>query len=236
MINMNIALFGSGEFTPQVDDIDKYLITKYKPKNIAVLPTAAGQESDVAKWTDMAKTHYAKFNLEVIPVSVLNKDQANDQNFVDLLAKAEWIFFSGGNPGYLLETIQDTKIWEAVMQRVNDGALLAGSSAGAMIMGRCILTVPSFKAISTGSGTIWRDAFGLVDYTILPHFDHFKKYRGLMSKIIGTSPSKVHSSWMGIDENTAIIYRGNERIVRGQGGVEIHDGANIQHLWEKLER
>ena len=227
---MNLALFGSGEFTEAVDDIDKYLIAKYKPKNIAIIPTAAGQESDVAKWTDMAKVHYAKFDLEVIPVSVLNKDHANDQNFVDLLADAEWIFFSGGNPGYLLETLHGSKIWEEIMKRVDDGALLAGSSAGAMIMGKFILTAPSFKAMFTGTGTVWKDAFGLVDYTILPHFDHFKKYQGLISRIIGTSPSKVHSSWMGIDEDTAIIFEDGERIVRGRGGVEIHDGEDIQHV------
>ena len=227
---MNLALFGSGEFTDAVDNIDEYLISKFKPKNIAVLPTAAGQESDVAKWTDMAKSHYSKFNLPVIAVSVLNKDQANDQEFVDLLSEVDWIFFSGGSPGYLLETMQGSKVWEATMQRVNKGALLAGSSAGAMIMGKSILSAPSFKAMFTNTGTIWRDAFGLVDYTVLPHFDHFKKYQGLITRTIGTSPKKVHSSWMGIDENTAIIYEGDRRNVLGRGGVEIHSLDNVEHL------
>src|ERR1700689_2287184 len=98
---MNLALFGSGEFTPAVDDIDKYLIEKFKPANVAVLPTAAGAEADVNKWIEMAKDHYQKFNLPVISVPIFNKIEANQQDLVDLLKPAEWIFFSGGSPGYL---------------------------------------------------------------------------------------------------------------------------------------
>jgi cyanophycinase len=227
---MNLALFGSGEFTDAVDDIDKYLIDSFKPRNVAVLPTAAGMESDVHKWIVMAQTHYAKLDLAVIPISVLNKDQANDQDLIAPLSEVDWIFFSGGNPGYLLETIHKTKLWEVIMQRVNDGALLAGSSAGAMVMGKYLLTAPSFKAMFSGHGTLWQDGFGLVDYTILPHFDHFKKYQGLVNKIIDTSPDKVRSAWMGIDENTAIIYSNDEPVVRGVGGVEMHTQDSVQHL------
>ena len=177
----------------------------------------------------MAKSHYAKFNLPVIEVPVLNKEQANDHNLTDLLANADWIFFSGGNPSYLLQTLEGSKLWEVVNQRLNNGALLAGSSAGAMIMGKFVLT-PSFRAMFSHNETFWQSAFGLVDYTVFPHFDHFKKNRGFISKIIEKSPSKVRSKWMGIDENTAIIYGNKETIVRGLGGVEIHDQAGVQYL------
>jgi len=74
----------------------------------------------------MALEHYAKFDLPVIEVPVFNKDQANDKNFARLLTDADWIFFSGGNPGYLMETVSGSKLWEVIMQRVDDGALLAG--------------------------------------------------------------------------------------------------------------
>jgi cyanophycinase len=227
---MNLALFGSGEFTDTVDDIDKYLIGRFKPKNVAVIPAAAGMESDAHKWIDMALEHYAKFDLPVIEVPVFNKDQANDKNFARLLTDADWIFFSGGNPGYLMETVSGSKLWEVIMQRVDDGALLAGSSAGAMIMGNFLMSAPSFKAMFSGKGIIWHDGFGLVDYTILPHFDHFKKFHGLIKKIIETSPDKVHSSWMGIDENTAIIYSNDKSLVLGMGGVEIHNQTDDDHL------
>jgi len=226
---MNLALFGSGEFTSDVDAIDEYLIDRFKPKNIAVLPTAAGQEGDVIKWIEMAKLHYAKYDLPVIPVPILNKVQANNQNLIKLLDKADWIFFSGGSPSYLLETLEDTKLWEMVLERIEAGALLSGSSAGAMVMGKFVLA-PSFRAMFSHDKAIWQDAFGLVDYTVFPHFDHFKKYQGFMQKIIEKSPDKVRNSWMGIDENTAIIFSSDEQIVRGLGDIEIHEGTAIKHL------
>lgn len=135
---MALVLFGSGEFTDQVNDIDKYLITKYKPRNIAIIPTAAGQESDVEKWIEMAKSHYSKFNLKIIPVEIFNKTQADDKQLVDLLNNADWIFFSGGSPNYLLESLRGSLLWDKVMEKYNKGALLSGSSAGAMVMGKYI--------------------------------------------------------------------------------------------------
>jgi cyanophycinase len=227
---MDLAVFGSGEFTDAVDNVDRYLIERFKPKNVAVIPAAAGMESDAHKWIDMALAHYAKFDLPVISVPIFNKEQANDENLTELLADADWIFFSGGNPGYLMETLAGSKLWERVMERVNNGALLAGSSAGAMIMGKFLMSAPSFKSLFGGNGIVWHDGFGLVDYTVLPHFDHFKKFHGLINKIIETSPDKVHSAWIGIDENTAIIYSNTEPVVRGLGGVEIHAGDDTKYL------
>jgi cyanophycinase len=223
---MNLVLFGSGEFTPAVDNIDKYLIDKYQPRNIAVLPTAAGTESDASKWIEMAKLHYAKYNLPVIAVPIFNKTQSNDKTLIDLLDQADWIFFSGGNPNYLLEVLTGSELWRVILKKLEVGTLISGSSAGAMIMGRFLLS-PSFKPDHKG---LWQDAFGLVDYTIIPHFDHFKRNRGFIRKLLQISPAKVRSSWIGIDENTAIIFGDHEPSVRGLGHVEIHDSKAILNL------
>jgi len=226
---MSLVLFGSGEFTENVNDIDEYLITKYKPKNVAVIPTAAGQEADVEKWIDMAKTHYGKFNLPVIPIEIFNKTQANDRHLVNLLADADWIFFSGGSPNYLIETLRGSLLWDEVIEKYNKGALLSGSSAGAMVMGKYILS-PSFKTIFGKDKVMWQEAFDLIDYTIIPHFDHFKRQSGFVNKLVSRSLTKIKSPWMGIDENTAIEFDGKDKIVHGMGNVEVHDQNGISHL------
>jgi cyanophycinase len=226
---MSLVLFGSGEFTSEVDEIDKYLIDKFKPKNVAIIPTAAGQEADVQKWIDMAKSHYLKFNLTVIPIEIFNKQQANNKNLIDPIRSADWIFFSGGNPNYLLETLKDSLLWKVVMEKYSQGKLLSGSSAGAMIMGKFILS-PSFRTLFSKNKTMWHRAFDLIDYTVIPHFDHFKNQPGFINKLMDKSLSKIKSSWMGIDENTAIIFDNDSKSVHGIGGVEIHDKDGISHL------
>ena len=229
MMAMNLVLFGSGEFTPEVNDIDEYLISKYKPRSVAILPTAAGAEPDASKWIAMAQAHYQKYNLEVLPIPVFDKAQANQKELISPLKQADWIFFSGGNPGYLLEVLKGSELWKIVLKRLEAGALLLGSSAGAMVMGKYLLS-PSFNPTDERSGRIWQNAFGLVDYSIIPHFDHFKKHKGFMRNVLRMSLSRVRSSWMGIDENTAIIFSNLEPIVRGLGGVEIHNSTDTFHL------
>jgi cyanophycinase len=226
---MNLALFGSGEFTDDTNEIDEYLISEFSPKNIAVIPTAAGLESDVMKWIKMAEEHYSKFKIDVIPIPVLNKTQANDSKLVKLISPADWIFFSGGNPAYLLESLEKTILWSTVMKKYESGTLLSGSSAGAMIMGNFVMS-PSSMNSDPSNEENWKDAFGLVNYTVIPHFDYFKKNNSFMKKMLDQSPDKVRKSWMGIDENTAIIYKAGERFVRGKGGVEINDSTGIYHL------
>ena len=218
---MNIALYGSGEFMESVNEIDRYLIEKYKLKTVAVIPTAAGKEHDYHKWIDMAQSHYANFKINVVPVPVINALDANDSALVKLLDQADWIFFSGGSPKYLLDTLKDSKLWDKVIQRVNEGALLAGSSAGAMIMGNYLLESP-FKAVFSSLPANWDKAFKLVDFTVFPHFNKLKKYNKVISKVIKKAPPEVRNSWIGIEENTALIIDNDGSRIKGIGTVDIH--------------
>lgn len=218
---MNLALYGSGEFTDSVNKIDSYLVRTFKPKSVAVIPTAAGTEHDVAKWFDLADRHFDKYHIKVVPVPIFNKDDANNLLLVELIDRIDWIFFSGGDPNFLFQSLDSSLLWQKVLERLKQGVLLSGSSAGAMVMGNYILNKP-FKALFANNETVWQKAFGLVDYTIFPHFDHFKKYQTILKKIVEKSPQAVGSAWLGIDENTALVIQSNKQTVHGLGKVEMH--------------
>lgn len=218
---MKIALFGSGEFTEAVTEIDRYLIQKYNLKNVAVMPTAAGKEHDFHKWIDMAVSHYENLGIVVIKVPVVNNQDANNDQLVSLLDKADWIFFSGGDPKYLFNTINGSKLWDKVLTRHKDGALLAGSSAGAMVMGKFLLTNP-LKALFTHTPAVWEEAFGVAEYTIIPHYNRVKNHKKILQRIINKSPKGVQSTWTGIEENTALIIDSNGTAIKGAGTVYYH--------------
>jgi len=218
---MNIALYGSGEFTELVTEIDEYLIQKYNLTNVAVIPTAAGKERDYYKWIETAASHYESIGIEVIRVPIVNNQDANNDQLVNLLDKADWIFFSGGDPKYLFNTINNSKLWDKVIERVKDGALLAGSSAGAMVMGSYLLTNP-LKALLSNEPAIWEEAFGMVEYTIIPHYNRVNNHKKIIQRIIKKSPDKVKNSWIGIEENTALIIDNNGNAIKGLGTVEFN--------------
>lgn len=77
---------------------------------------------------------------------------------------------------------------------------------------------------------MWQEAFGIVDYAVIPHFDHFKRQSGFINKLVSRSLAKIKSQWMGIDENTAIVFDGKSKTVFGLGSVEVHDKEGKSYL------
>jgi len=218
---MAIALFGSGEFTDAVDGIDAYLISTYAPKNIAIIPAAAGAERDAGKWLAMAREHYKKFELAVIDVPVFSPDDANDPAKAGLLNDCDWIFFSGGDPYYLLRLLTGSLVWDNVKERIEAGALIAGSSAGAMVLGSYVLTNP-LKAIVLGDGQTWKPGFSVVDFAILPHFNRMSSHASILKRLLKNAPKDVRDAWVGIDEDTAVIIDGDNRSIHGLGSVDFN--------------
>ena len=122
---------------------------------------------------------------------------------------------------YLLNTINKTKLWDKVIVRANGGALLAGSSAGAMVMGKYILSNP-MKSLFMNKPADWEAGFGIVKYTVIPHFNRVKNHKKVLHKIIEKAPDDVKNSCIGIDENTALIIDSIGSEIKGLGNVDFH--------------
>ena len=168
-MNGLIDLVGSGEYLPQMRDIDCYLLESLnlngrKPR-VACLPTAAGKEGNtsVQRWLSMGVQHFTALGAQAEAVRIIDRPSANDSRWAPILEGADLIYFSGGDPSYLYETMKDTLAWRAAQRAWERGAIYAGCSAGAMILGK---RMPTFRLVGTQEG------FGLVPATyIVPHFD-----------------------------------------------------------------
>ncbi len=223
---MPIILYGSGEFTDAVNLIDEHLISVYRPNTIAIIPTAAGLEHDAYKWIGMAEKHYEKFNIKVQPVEIYNSIDANNPGLVNKLTDCDWIFFSGGNPNYLHQVLEDSLLWKKVLEKYQKGSILLGSSAGAMIMGKYILVKP-LKSLTSNQTSNWLKSFGLIDYTVLPHFNRISHFKAIIEKMLKTSSKEINHKWLGIDEDTAGIFDDDLIKVLGVGKIEKHQNKNV---------
>ncbi len=58
-----------------------------------------------------------------------------DEELLEVTKSANFIYFSGGNPTYLYEAIKDTPFFKELINTHENGGIIAGCSAGAMIMG-----------------------------------------------------------------------------------------------------
>jgi len=208
-MNGLIALLGSGEYLPVMDDVDRYLLANCgaagrKPR-VVCLPTAAGQEGEksVSRWSRMGVEHFTRLGADVQAIPVINTKSANDLNHASAVEEADLIYFSGGDPNYLYRTMKDSLVWEAAQKAWARGAVYAGCSAGAMILGR---EMPDFRAMGVRS-TI---AFGIMPIaSVMPHFDAIPLFG---RPIVSTLRRRLGAGeiMIGIDEDTAIVGKLNE--------------------------
>ena len=220
-MNGLIALVGSGEYLPIMNEIDRHLLasvdTNGRAPHVVCLATAAGQEGDasVNRWLNMGTEHFKALGAEVTAARIIDRESADDPQWETDLENADLIYFSGGNPMYLYETMQGSRAWIAAQKAWSRGAVYAGCSAGAMILAQ---KVPNFRA----AGLTAQDAFRLIPATfVIPHFD---RMRGLWSAyLFGVRRQLKNDQFiLGVDEDTALVGKlnGNWQVM-GQGQAHI---------------
>jgi len=203
-MNGLIALLGSGEYLSVMDEVDRYLLANCgagdrKPR-VVCLPTAAGQEGDksISRWSTMGVDHFIRLNADVVALPVIDGKSANDLNHATAVGDADLIYFSGGDPAYLYRTMKDSLVWQAAQKAWARGAIYAGCSAGAMILGR---EMPDFRALGIRSTA----AFGIIPVaSVMPHFNAIPLFG---KPLVATLRRRLLDGeiMIGIDEDTAII-------------------------------
>lgn len=219
-MNGLIALVGSGEYLPAMEDVDRRLLASLNlnghKARVVCLPTAAGQEGDrsVNRWSGMGISHFEKLGAEARALRILDRDSADAPQWDSTLEQADLIYFSGGDPGYLYETMNGSRAWNAAQRAWERGAVYAGCSAGAMILAK---RIPRFRLSQTQTG------FGILPAEfIIPHFDAIPAVFKPLTLAL-RSQLKDGERMIGVDEETALVGAlGGEWKVMGKSKVHVY--------------
>ncbi|HEX5688467.1 MAG TPA: Type 1 glutamine amidotransferase-like domain-containing protein [Roseiflexaceae bacterium] len=220
-----LALVGSGEYTPAMNDTDGWLLELLgrRPARVALLATASALEPGMPdRWNAMGMAHWSALGAQPAALPLLTRADAADAQIVDALNEADLFYFSGGDPQHLAETLRDTPAWDVIRSRHAAGAALAGCSAGAMMLGGYTLGI---RALIAGQPPSWPTALGfLPNLAILPHFDRAAEYMGeeLLRAVLAAAPAGV--TLLGIDEDTALVRAGERWVVSGRQSVVVFVG------------
>ncbi|HZQ77348.1 MAG TPA: Type 1 glutamine amidotransferase-like domain-containing protein [Acidimicrobiia bacterium] len=206
-----VALVGSGEFLAAMEAVDAGLLAGRPPRAV-FLPTAAGEEGAerVDYWLRLGVEHYGRLGIEPVPLPVIDRRGADDPDAAARLAGAGLVYLSGGNPGYLADTLRDTPVLRAIVAAWQAGAALAGCSAGA-----CALTD---VAGDTRTGAV-RPGLALVPgLVVLPHFDRIERWSGgiVEQRLAALAGGQT---LIGVDEDTALVRRDDAWRVEGRQRV-----------------
>ncbi len=167
----------------------------------------------------------------VRPLHAMSRAQANDPAYVSQLDNATGIFLTGGNQLRLSSTVGGTLLAEAVLERFREGAVVAGTSAGASAMSSHMIAfgasggTPKHRMAALAAG------LGVLPSVIVDqHFQQRNRYGRLLS-VIAQNPSLLG---LGVDEDTAgVVGPDGVMEIIGRGSVTIIDGANAEtDAWE----
>lgn len=159
---------------------------------------------------------------------IRDKKQARDEQNHDRVQNAKAIFFTGGDQLRFSTIISGTRIAEIIMEKYfhEKGFIVAGTSAGAMVMSEIMICGGGTGEALLGSDLHTASGLGLLANCIID--THFIK-RGRFSRLAHAIIINPRNLGIGLGEDTAlIIHNGNDAECRGSGMVVLIDGAYIE--------
>ncbi len=220
-----IALVGAGEFLDTMDSVDQELLALAGGTRVAVLPTASAPDGPGVpeRWAQMGIDHFNRLGAQTEAVMALDRAACADAALAERVRAANLVYFSGGKPDYLYNTLVDTPVWRAVQEVLARGGVVAGCSAGAMIMGAY---VPVFsRRLGMPSIGNWQSGFALVPGAIIaPHYNEFPEvFSGLL---FGGRPAGTFL--IGVDADTALVGSNGSWRVMGTRRVTVRRDHTTQ--------
>ena len=212
-----LLLEGGAEFGGQMSEPDRRAIELAggPEASISIIPTAAAPDNNHQRAGRNGVNWFKSLGAtQVESLPLIDKASANDPAIVNAISHSRLIYMLGGFTGFLGETLKHSASWQAIFQAYSNGAVIAGSSAGAMVMCQHYFD-PGKRRVVEGLGL-------LLNTCVLPHHNTFG--RGWAQQLASLLPGVV---LLGIDERTGMIDDGQEgrKIgwrVYGQGAITLY--------------
>jgi cyanophycinase len=212
-----LLLEGGAEFGGQIaePDLRAMELAGGPGALICIIPTAAAPDNNAQRAGNNGVRWFRSLGakqVELLPL--VDKASANDPHIADRISQSRLIYMLGGFTGYLGETLKGSASWQAMLRAYESGAVIAGSSAGAMVMCQYYFD-PARGQVVEGLELV-------PNACVLPHHNTFGKgWAPRLSKLL---PDVV---LLGIDERTGMLDDGDEGRkvgwrVYGQGAVTLY--------------
>lgn len=209
-----LLLAGGAEFGGQMalPDREALALAGGEQAPVVIIPTAAAPDNNHQRAGQNGKHWFESLgarNVQVAPV--IDQASASQPKIAAMLRSARLVYLLGGFTHYLAQTLIGSLVWKAVLEAHQTGAVLAGSSAGAMVLAEHYFD-PGTGRVYAGLGMVPRAC-------ILPHFNTFGKT--WVSRLLDLLPGDV---LIGLDERTGILLADTPSAWRvlGQGAATLY--------------
>jgi cobyrinic acid a,c-diamide synthase len=193
-----LALLSSDEFLPPADAFDRRLL-ELTGTRIGVIYCADHRAQPHSE-------RYARRHFEALGARAITLDMHGDS-----LRQYDLAYIAGGSPKDLLEHLRDSARWPDVIASWRAGGGLAGSSAGAMVLCKKLLT----PAPGARVPTMWTEGVGVIDaFAVAVHAS--SRSKEWLQGVAANAPVPV----VALADRTGVI-------LRREGALEIFGDAWI---------
>ena len=217
-----ILLEGGAEFSGRMADPDRQAMRLAGGPDvpISIIPAAAASDNNHQQAGQNGVDWFQGLgatNVSVLPL--IDSASANDPEIVAALAKSKLIYLLGGFPRYLGQALDGSRSWQVISNAYRSGVVVAGSSAGAMVLCEYYYDPVSSQAVK-GLNLLER-------ICILPHHNTFGK--DWVPQLKKQLPDTV---LVGIDEETGTLKDASQDDWRvyGKGKVTLYYSRHVDEF------
>lgn len=228
----SLVIIGGGDRPDYVMEKIMQLAGGKKAK-LVIIPNASGEPVETAEYQKKGLNRLGYENISYIYGKRAELDTP------EILAKLDGvtgIFFSGGDQSVLTRDLLGTKFLARIKEIYRQGGVISGTSAGAAVMSKIMLTGDEKKNKDSSSAFITiekdnvdtKEGFGFLENVIVDqHFIKRKRYNRLMS-LMYENPKLLG---IAIDEATAIVVTGGDKFeVLGESQVMVMNATKAKNI------
>jgi cyanophycinase len=187
-----------------------------------VVVTVATEEPEEV-WKEYRKIFQEIGVKKIAHLDVRIREEATSEERVRTLDGAKVVFFTGGDQLKITSQLGDSAVYQTVEKIYQEGGTVAGTSAGASVMSETMLVSgDGEQSHQIGKMLAMAPGLGLIQSVVVDQ--HFAE-RGRLGRLLGAIAQNPRHMGLGLDENTAVIARGDSLEVIGQGAVYVLDGS-----------
>lgn len=208
-----LALVGGAEWSDGCT-FDSGLLEAAGTDEVVVLPTGSAYEGPHLL-VERAEAWFGSLGARVVEAPVLRRPDAFVESNVQIVRDARFVYLAGASAMHLRSVVLDTPLWAAIVAAWQDGAVLAGSAAGADVLCEPMVD-PRGGAFTTGLGL-------LVGLSVIPRSNTWSPEK--VQRTVKLAPAGVAVA--EVPEASALLWDATSGWrAAGVGEVTVHvDGA-----------
>jgi cyanophycinase len=215
-----VLIGGAEEKGPNADVLGRF-VEALDGRKLVVMTCAT--EDPQGAWERYRKTFRELGVQDIAHVDVRDRVMALDDKTSAPLDGAGGVFFTGGDQLRITSHLGATPAFQRIKTIVDEGGVVAGTSAGAAVMSDTMLIGgASDNTPHVGDIVAMAPGFGFVNgYIVDIHFSE----RGRIGRLVGAVAQNPAILGVGVDEDTAVFVSDGCAEVVGSGGVWFIDGT-----------